>query len=128
MESADIKPPPVLDSPSHSSILAAEKMLQFCNILGYRTDSISSRPSIPKFNAFVSFFNFLFFNSFFNFLFLPFLGPLEVPRLGVSSELEPPAYARATATPDPSRVCDLHPSSRQRRILNPLSEALFKAE
>ena len=25
--------------------------------------------------------------------------------------------------PDPSRVCDLHYSSQQRRILNPLSEA-----
>ena len=35
----------------------------------------------------------------------------------------PPAYARATATWDPSCVCDLHHSSWQRRILNPLSEA-----
>ena len=34
-----------------------------------------------------------------------------------------PAYARATATPDPSHVCDLHHSSRQHQILNPLSEA-----
>ena len=33
------------------------------------------------------------------------------------------AYARATATRDLSRVCDLHHSSRQCRILNPLSEA-----
>ena len=33
-----------------------------------------------------------------------------------------PAYATATATPDPSRVCDLHHNSRQRRILHPLSE------
>ena len=31
------------------------------------------------------------------------------------------AYARATAKPDPSR--DLHHSSRQHRILNPLHEA-----
>ena len=31
------------------------------------------------------------------------------------------AYARATATRDPSRVCNLHHSSRQRRIVNPLS-------
>ena len=41
-------------------------------------------------------------------LFLPFLGPLprhmEVPRLGVESELLPPAYTRATATWDPSHV------------------------
>ena len=39
------------------------------------------------------------------------------------SELQLPAYATATATPDPSHVCDLHHSSRQHRIPNPLSEA-----
>ena len=41
-----------------------------------------------------------------------FLGPhprhMEVPRLGVESELQPPAFATATATPDPSCVCNLH--------------------
>ena len=55
---------------------------------------------------------------------LVFLGPhvwhMEVPRL---SELQPPAYTTARATRDPSRVCDLHHSPRQRRILHPLSEA-----
>ena len=44
---------------------------------------------------------------------------MEVPRLGVESELQPPAYATATATLDPSCVCDLHHSSWQCRILNP---------
>ena len=34
-----------------------------------------------------------------------------------------PAYATATATQDLSRVFDLHHSSWQRRILNPLSQA-----
>ena len=48
---------------------------------------------------------------------------MEVPRLGVQLELQLPAYARAPATPDPSRVCDLHHSSWQRWIFNPLSEA-----
>ena len=42
-------------------------------------------------------------------LFISFLGPrprhVDVPRLGVESELQPPAYTRATATPD------LHPAS-----------------
>jgi len=33
------------------------------------------------------------------------------------------AYARATATPGPSCVCDLHHSSQQYQILNPLSQA-----
>ena len=48
---------------------------------------------------------------------------MEVPRLGVESELQPPTYARATATQDLSRVCNLHRSSWQCRILNPLSKA-----
>ena len=44
-------------------------------------------------------------------------------RLGVESELLLPAYARATTMRDPSLVFDLHHSSRQHGILNPLSEA-----
>ena len=47
---------------------------------------------------------------------------MEVPRLGVKSELQLPAYPTATATGDPSCACDLHPSSQQRWILNPLIE------
>ena len=35
---------------------------------------------------------------------------MEVPRLGVESELQLPAYTTATATPDPSHVCNLHHS------------------
>ena len=80
------------------------------------------------------------FPCFILFYFLSFvhLGPhqwhVEVPRLGVESELLLLAYVRATATPDLSRVCGLHHSSwqhrilnhhssRPRRILNPLNEA-----
>ena len=33
------------------------------------------------------------------------------------------AYATATAMPDPSGICELHHSSRQRQILSPLIEA-----
>ena len=33
-----------------------------------------------------------------------------------------PAYTTATATPDPRGICDLHYSSQQHWILNPLSE------
>ena len=36
---------------------------------------------------------------------------LEVPRLGVKSELQLPAYATATAMQDPSCVFDLHHNS-----------------
>ena len=48
---------------------------------------------------------------------------MEVPRLGVESELQSLAYTTATATQDPSCICNLHHSSWQRQILNPLSEA-----
>ena len=48
---------------------------------------------------------------------------MEVPRLGVESELQLPAYDTASATPNLSRVCDLHHSSQQCQIINPLNEA-----
>ena len=48
---------------------------------------------------------------------------MEVSRLEVESELQLLAYTTATATPDPSHVCDVHHSSRQHWILNPLSKA-----
>ena len=43
--------------------------------------------------------------------------------LGVKSEPQLPAYTTATAMPDPSCICDLHHSSWQRQILNPLRRA-----
>ena len=61
---------------------------------------------------------------FYTFCFLrPHLRHMEVSRIGVKSELQPLAYTTATAMQDPSHVYNLHHSSRQRRILNPLSEA-----
>ena len=61
---------------------------------------------------------------FFVFVFLrPNLWHMEVPRLGIQSELQLLAYATATAMPDPSLVWDLHHSSWQRQILDLLSEA-----
>ena len=48
---------------------------------------------------------------------------IEVPRLGVESDLQLLAYTTATAMQDPSCICDLHHSSWQRQILHPLSEA-----
>ena len=51
-----------------------------------------------------------------------FLGPhpqhMEVPRLGVKSELQLPAYATATATSDPSCICNLRHSSGN-TMINP---------
>jgi len=48
---------------------------------------------------------------------------MEIPRLGVESELQLPACATATATWDPSLIFDPYHSSWQHRILNPLTEA-----
>ena len=47
---------------------------------------------------------------------------MEIPSLGVESELQLPAYATGMATQDPSHICDLHCSLWQWWILNPLSE------
>ena len=56
-----------------------------------------------------------------------FLGPypqhMEVPKLGVKSELQLPAYTTAIAMPDLSCICALRCSSQQCQILNSLSEA-----
>ena len=77
-------------------------------------------PCLMSFHGLIAhFFSFL--------LFLVFLGPhpqhMEVPRLGVESELQLPAYTTATAGWDLSRICKLHHSSQQCWILNPLSKA-----
>ena len=71
---------------------------------------------------------FLIFLFLFIYLFIfCFLGPhlwlMEVARLWVQLELQLLACTTATATPDLSRVCDLHHSSPQCQILNPLIKA-----
>ena len=48
---------------------------------------------------------------------------MEFPMLEVKLEPWLPAYATATTTSDLNHVCDLHHSSWQHQILNPLSEA-----
>ena len=48
---------------------------------------------------------------------------MEVSELGVESELQLPATATAAAVPDPSHICNVHRSSQQRQILDPLNEA-----
>ena len=65
-----------------------------------------------------------YFSFFLFFFFFGFLGPylrhMEVPRLGVESDLQLPAYTTATEMPDPSLyVCNLYHSSWQCHILNP---------
>ena len=60
---------------------------------------------------------------FFSFFLWLHLLHTEVPGPGVRLELQLPAYTIATASQDPSHVCDLYHSSQQCRILNLLSEA-----
>ena len=50
---------------------------------------------------------------FFFFFYGPHPRHMEVPRLGVESELQMPAYTVGTAKQDPSHVCDLHHSLLQ---------------
>ena len=80
------------------------------------TDIILDKPS------FILVSGIFFFICLFCFLGL-YLWYMEVPRLGVESEPQLPAYTTATATPDLSLVCDQHHSSWQSQLLNPLSEA-----
>ena len=49
---------------------------------------------------------------------------MEVPRLGVESELQ--LLASTTTRQDPSHICDLHHSSQQCWLLNPLNEAKYQ--
>ena len=44
-------------------------------------------------------------------------------RLGVELELQLLVYATTTAMLDQSLICNLHHSSQQCQVLNPLSEA-----
>jgi len=60
---------------------------------------------------------------FFFFFSGPRLWHMEIPRQGVESELQPLAYTAATATRDPSHICDQHHSSWQHGIPNPPIDA-----
>ena len=50
----------------------------------------------------------------------------EVPRLGDELELQLLTYTRATATVGPSHISNLHHSSWQCRIPDPLNEARYQ--
>ena len=61
----------------------------------------------------------------FVFLLRLYLQHMEVPRLGVELELQLQAYTTATVMQDLSHISNLHHSSWQCQILNPLSEVLM---
>ena len=119
---------------AHISYFISNKTLQKVVIEGTYlniTKAIYDNPTgnnILFFNLDLKHRRFIYFYLFY-FIFLSFAlsGPhpwhMEVPRLGIQSELQSPAYTRAAAMPDPSLVYNLHHSSRQCRILNPPSKA-----
>ena len=59
----------------------------------------------------------------FPFCFRALLQHMEIPRPRVESELQPPACATATGMWNLNSICNLHHSSWQRWILNPLKGA-----
>ena len=89
---------------------------RFCNPLHQARDRTQASAAIQA--AAVRFFFFNFFS-----LLAPHLRHMEVPNLGVKLELQLPVYTTATATQDPSHICDLHHSSWQCWIPDPLSKA-----
>ena len=106
----------------HSSVVTIERPLSQLTHVLFRSMLVNFQ-IFGKFPAIT-----LSLASFLSFFFSPcFLGPnprpMKVPKLGVKLGPQLPAYATATATSDPSHICDLHHSSQQYRILNPLSEA-----
>ena len=65
----------------------------------------------------------IFFFFFFFFFFFVFRTIPAAYGGSQGRELELLAYTIATTPPDPSRICNLHHSAHQLRILNPLSKA-----
>ena len=60
---------------------------------------------------------------FFSFFLWLHLQHMEIPGLGIESELQLQTYTTAMVTLDPSPICHLHLSLQQCQILNPLQEA-----
>ena len=120
------------DQPSERKCLHQQSQLSPSFWMGFHVTSkmqrniklhnLSSQIKSVSFSSSWLFFCFVLFC----FVLLCFLGPylqyMEIPRPGVESELQLLAYTTTTATQDPSRIYDLHHSSQQRQILNPLSE------
>ena len=85
----------------------------FSNVLWVLFNTLSVINELKKIFEMCSFYLFIFCFYLFIYLFIYGLHPqnMEVPRPGAESELQLPAYATATATQDPSHVCNRHHSS-----------------
>ena len=93
------------------------------NLMWWKAKDLKSENLVFKFTQpFIGHNLFLFF--FFFFFLGPHLQQIEVPRLEGELEVQLPAYTTATAMWDPNCICNLHHSSWQHWILNPLSEAM----
>ena len=84
------------------------------------SENLQDRNARNSANACKELLNLTFF-FFFCFFLEAHLQHKEIPRLGVERELLLLAYT--TATKDTGHICDLHHSSGQCQILNPLSKA-----
>ena len=97
-----------------------------CTELGFRFSPsfllIDGFPSLSFIFLLPSFLSFFLFFAFFFFFLLFGVAPAAYGK----SELQMPAYTMAT--PDPSCVCDVHHSSQQQWILNPLIKARDQAQ
>ena len=100
--------------PSHFRDCPPPPYLVSCQVL-FSLPLNTLDPTFPAWMLVIAFFFFCFF----------WVTPwrMEVPRLGVKSELQLLTDTTATATWDLSLICDLHHSSQQCWILNPPSEA-----
>ena len=110
--------PPLLFAESRQKLL--EEKLLYCISLVFLGLT-------PLSQVYFHFYIFLDLSCYFFFPLLFFLRlhlqHMEVPGLGVESELQLPAHATATATPSWSRIGRLRHSFRQGHILDPLIEA-----
>ena len=86
----------------------------------HSSDNTKSLTTRPPGNSWMVFYKWTY--HFFFVLLGSHLKHMEIPRLRVKLELQLqlPAHATATAMPDPGCICDLHHSSGQHRILNPM--------
>ena len=109
----------LLTKPSFLKLYPRDSVFFFC--FSHPTLMLPSYAS--PWNIFLSLLILVIFDFFFFFFSGPHPQNIEIPRLGVELELQLLAYTAATATPDPSHICNLHHSSLHRWILNPLSGA-----
>ena len=101
-----------LENPNNATKKTAELIYELNKVSRYKTNIQKSVVFLYINNKILEREHFCFYLfyllTFFSFVSLPFLGLLlwqmEVPRLGIQLEPQPPAYARATASWEPSHV------------------------